>query len=188
MRKCEALIIGGSAGSLDIILKLLPDLRTDLNFPIIIVLHRKSGRSSMLTDLLSARTKLKVKEIEEKEEIKSATIYLAPPSYHLLLENDRTFSLDASEKINFSRPSIDVTFESAAEIFKENLVCLLLSGANSDGTLGLDAVTKTGGKTAIQDLKSATSPFMPQNALENVTIDEILEPKNMANFINNLGR
>ena len=188
MRKCEALIIGGSAGSLDVILKLLPHLRTDINFPIIIVLHRKSGRNSMLTDLLGARTKLNVKEIEEKDEIKSATIYLAPPSYHLLIENDRTFSLDASEKINFSRPSIDVTFESAAEVFKENLVCLLLSGANSDGTLGLDAVTKNSGKTAIQDPKSADSSFMPQNALDHVTINEILEPKNMANFINNLGR
>ena len=188
MRKCEALIIGGSAGSLDVILKLLPDLSTDLEFPIIIVLHRKSGRNSMLTDLLSARTKLKVKEIEEKEEIRSSTIYVAPPSYHLLVEKDRTFSLDASEKINFSRPSIDVTFESAAEVFKENLVCLLLSGANSDGTLGLEMVNRSGGKTAIQDPKSADSSFMPQNALNHVTINEILEPKNMANFINNLGR
>lgn len=188
MRKCEALIIGGSAGSLNVILKLLPDLRTDINFPIIIVLHRKSGRNSILTDLLSARTTLKVKEIEEKEEIRSSIIYLAPPSYHLLLENDRTFSLDASEKINFSRPSIDVTFESAADVFKENLVCLLLSGANSDGTLGLEAVNRFGGKTSIQDPKSATSSFMPKNALDHVPIDEILEPKNMANFINNLGR
>ena len=188
MEDCKALIIGGSAGSLDVILKILPDLEATLSFPIIIVLHRKSGKDSLLTDLLSARTKLKVKEIEEKEKIQPSTIYIAPPNYHVLLENNKTFSLDASEKINFSRPSIDVTFESASEVYGENLVCLLLSGANADGTLGMQKVAGNGGKILVQDPTSATSPFMPKNALDYLKKVIILDPEEMATYINRLER
>lgn len=186
MNHCEALIIGGSAGSLDVLLQILPDLHLDLPFPIIIVLHRKSGKENLLTTVLSMKTKLKVKNLEEKEKMMPSTIYIAPPNYHLLIENDKTFSLDASEKVNFSRPSIDVTFESAAQIFGENLVCLLLSGANSDGTAGLQNVKKYAGRAIIQDPLSAIVPFMPEFALEHAQIDAILDPKEMANYINQL--
>lgn len=186
MNNCKALIIGGSAGSLDVLLKLLPDIDSSLDFPIIIVLHRKSGKESLLTDLLSNKTTMRVKEIEEKEEIKPAVIYLAPPNYHLLLEKNETFSLDASEKINFSRPSIDVTFESAAEVYRENLVCLLLSGANSDGTQGLQKVKKKGGRAIIQNPDSAIVPFMPEYALDHLEIDAVLDLKDMAQYINQL--
>ena len=116
------------------------------------------------------------------------TLYIAPPDYHLLIENDKTFSLDASEKINFSRPSIDVSFESASQVFKENLVCLLLSGANSDGTKGLQKVNEKGGSVIIQDPSTAIVPFMPEYAIENVANDAILDPKEMANYINQLPR
>ena len=186
MKDCEALIIGGSAGSLDVILKLIPDLQATLSFPIIIVLHRKSGKDSLLIDLLNARTQLKVKEIEEKEKLQPSTVYIAPPNYHVLLENNKTFSLDASEKINFSRPSIDVTFESASEVYGEKLVCLLLSGANTDGTVGLQKVSKNGGKTLVQNPTSATSPFMPKSALDHLETAVILEPEEMATYINSL--
>ena len=188
MTHCEALVIGGSAGSLDVLLKVLPDIDPVLPFPIIIVLHRKSGQESLLTDLLSTKTKLRVKEVEEKEKLVGTTLYIAPPDYHLLIENDKTFSLDASEKINFSRPSIDVSFESASQVFKENLVCLLLSGANSDGTKGLQKVNEKGGSVIIQDPSSAIVPFMPEYAIENVANDAILDPKEMANYINQLPR
>lgn len=186
MEYCEALVIGGSAGSLDVLLKVLPDINPLLPFPIIIVLHRKSGQESLLIDLLSSRTKLTVKDLEEKEKMQSSTVYLAPPDYHLLLENDKTFSLDASEKINFSRPSIDVTFESAAQVFGQNLVCLLLSGANSDGTKGLLKVKKNGGIVIVQDPDSAIVPFMPESAVGLVDCDEILDPTEMAKYINHL--
>lgn len=186
MEYCEALVIGGSAGSLDVLLKVLPAIDTLLTFPIIIVLHRKPGKESLLTDLLNSKTKLKVKELEEKEIMMAGTIYIAPPSYHLLIENNKTFSLDASEKVNFSRPSIDVTFESASQVFGENLVCLLLSGANSDGTTGLQKVKQNGGTIIIQKPESAIVPFMPENAIEHVEFDKILEPKEMANYINQL--
>lgn len=186
MEKCEALIIGGSAGSLDVLLKVLPDLNSSLTFPVIIVLHRKPGKESMLTDLLRTKTKMLVKEIEEKEPLISGKIYIAPPGYHLLIEKNKTFSLDASEKINFSRPSIDVSFTSAAEVFGKNLVAILLSGANSDGSDGLQKVHKTGGYTMIQNPDSAVARFMPEYASGHVEIDSILDPEEMANFINQL--
>lgn len=186
MKHCEALVIGGSAGSLDALLKMLPGLSAALPFPTILVLHRKPGKDNILTDLLAAKTSLNVKEIEEKETLMPATLYIAPPNYHLLIENDRSFSLDASEKVNFSRPSIDVTFESAAEVFSENLACLLLSGANSDGTLGLKAVKENGGTVLVQDPSSAVVNFMPQYALDHVTVDAVLNPSQMADYINKM--
>jgi two-component system chemotaxis response regulator CheB len=184
MEHCQALVIGGSAGSLEVLLKVLPNLDIIISFPIIIVLHRKSGKDSMLTDLLATKTKLPVKELEEKEKIMPGMVYIAPPNYHLLIEKNKTFSLDASEKINFSRPSIVVTFESAAEVYNKNLVCLLLSGANSDGTLGLKKIKKNGGTTIVQNPESAVVNYMPQYALENVEIDEVLNPEDIANYIN----
>ena len=97
----------------------------------VVVLQLKPASDDTLTSILSSKTKLPVKELKEKEVIMPSTIYIEPSDYHLLIENDKTFSLDASEKVNFSRPSIDVIFQSAAEVYKENLVCLLLSGSNN---------------------------------------------------------
>lgn len=185
-KHCEALIVGGSAGSLDVLLKTLPKLHAVLSFPIILVLHRKPGQDSLLTDLLKTKTKLQVKEAEEKEKILPSTIYIAPPNYHLLIEKDRTFSLDASEKVNFSRPAIDVTLESAADVYAENLVALLLSGSNNDGTAGLKTVKEYGGTITIQNPESATASFMPENAIKNTEPDAILEVEEMSKYINHL--
>ncbi|RZK38281.1 MAG: chemotaxis protein CheB [Pedobacter sp.] len=186
MSGCKALIIGGSAGSLEVLLKILPELAVDLSFPIIIVVHRKHGTDFLLSDLLSSKTTLRVKEVEEKEDIIGGTIYIAPSDYHLLIEKDHTFSLDYSEKVNYSRPSIDVTFQSAAEVFGENLACLLLSGSNADGVNGLKAVKNYDGIALAQDPKTASVEYMPQQAILKVNIDHILAVENMANYINSL--
>src|ERR1700733_14544058 len=139
---CKLIIIGGSAGSLGGILKGVPSLNESRSVPVIIVMHRKNEQKSLLTLLLSDKTNLKVKEAEEKESILPGCIYIAPADYHLLIEHDLTFSLDDSEKVNYCRPSIDVTFESAAYTYKNGLVCILLSGANADGVKGLKKVKK----------------------------------------------
>lgn len=188
MKQCDALIIGGSAGSLDVLFQVLPLINTDITFPIIIVLHRKAGNDDVLARLLRFKTKMKVTEIEEKEKIREATIYIAPSDYHLLIEKDRTFSLDHSEKVNYSRPSIDVTFQSAAEVYKDKLACLLLSGSNIDGIEGLKRVKHFGGEVIIQNPESATMPFMPSQAELNVDVDEILPIGMMANYINGLSQ
>lgn len=186
MRGCKALVIGGSAGSLEVLLKILPDLDPDLGFPIIIIVHRKNGKDFLLAELLSAKTTLKVKEVEEKETIMPKTIYIAPSDYHLLIEKDKTFSLDYSEKVNYSRPSIDVTFQSAAEVYLGKLACLLLSGSNADGVNGLKTVKKYGGKALVQAPHTAAVDYMPAQAILNVKIDEILTPETMADYINSL--
>lgn len=186
MKGCQALIIGGSAGSLDVLLKVLPAIDIDITFPIIIVVHRKQGTDSLLSDLLSSKTRLKVKEIEEKETILPKTIYVVPSDYHLLIEKDHTFSFDYSEKVNYSRPSIDVTFQSAAEVYTKHLACLLLSGSNADGVNGLITVKSYGGEIAVQDPSSAQVDYMPAQAIERAGVHHILPIEEMAAYINSL--
>lgn len=179
-------IIGGSAGSLDIILRIVPGLQQQLNAAIIMVLHRKSSSDTILVDLLTAKTKLKVKEAEEKEIIVPGCIYVAPADYHLLIEKDHTFSLDVSEKINYSRPSIDVTFESASEVYGYRLTGILLSGANSDGTDGLAAIKQNKGICIAQEPTTAEVAYMPQYAIDHVSIDHILTAEQIRDHINNI--
>ncbi len=184
MKKCKAFIIGGSAGSLDVLLKVLPVVKPDIDFPIIIVVHRKHGADSLLPVLLSTRTKLRVKEVDEKEKILAGTVYVAPSDYHLLIEQDQTFSLDYSEKINYSRPAIDATFQTAAEVYGSELVCLLLSGSNADGVNGLKSVKAWDGTTAIQDPETAQVAYMPAQAKLHVQIDHELSIEAIGEFIN----
>lgn len=184
MKNCEALIIGGSAGSLDVLLRVLPLISPDVKFPVIIVIHRKNGSDSLLPELLSGKTQLQVKEAEEKETILPGIIYIAPSDYHLLIEMNKTFSLDYSEKVNYSRPAIDATFQTAAEVYQNKLVCLLLSGSNADGVNGLKTAKSWGGMAVIQDPESAQVAFMPQQAKLHVKIDRILSIEDMPEFIN----
>ena len=183
-RSCQVLVIGGSAGSLDALLKILPGLKNTIPFPIVIVLHRKNTSDSSLRDLLATKTALKVKEIEDKQIISPGQVYIAPSDYHVLFENRTLLSLDYSEKINYSRPSIDISFESASEVFENATAVLLLSGANADGSAGVKAVKAKGGIVLVQDPASAESSFMPLQALAAVTPDAILRSEELADFIN----
>ena len=176
---CTILVIGGSAGSLEVILQLLPVIPKNIPFAIVLVLHRKSGES-LLTELLAEKTVLPVTEVEEKDELHPGVVYIAPPDYHLLIEQDHSFSLDYSEKINYSRPSIDVTFESAAEVFGDKSAAMLLSGANADGVDGLKHIQKSGGLTIVQDPKDASVSYMPQQALEAMDPDYIMDTEGLA--------
>lgn len=184
--KCSALVIGGSAGSLDVLLEIFPGLSAQINFPILVVTHRKSGNDSLLTELLKNRTNLVVKEAEEKEKLLPGYVYIVPADYHLLVENDHTISLDYSEKVNYSRPSIDVTFQSAAEVFRDELVCLLLSGSNADGVEGLKVVNRFGGLVLVQNPETAIMPYMPQQAVNQVKPCVVLNSLKMAGYINEL--
>lgn len=184
--KTGIVVIGGSAGSLQVILAMLKNLSNDLHFPILLVLHRKAQAASILPKLLQQFSKIDVIEIEDKTEIKENTIYIVPSDYHLLFENENTVSLDGSEKMNYSRPSIDVTFRSASEVFGESTVGVLLSGANADGVEGLKYIKKNGGKVWIQDPESADVDYMPKQAVKNVSYDLIFLPENLAENINEL--
>lgn len=182
----KIVLIGGSAGSLKVLLQALPRLDARLSIPIVIILHRKPTNYPALATLLDTKTALPVKEVEEKEPIRPGTIYTAPADYHLLFEKDHVFSLDFSEKVNFSRPSIDVAFESAAEIYGPSLTCILLSGASSDGVAGLKTVKKYGGTIAVQDPSTAEVPYMPQQALSSLNVDAVINADTLASHINKL--
>jgi two-component system chemotaxis response regulator CheB len=180
------LVIGGSAGSLEALLQFLPALKNDIPFSIVIVLHRKNAAGSMLTNLLQSRTQIPVREIEDKEKMLPSVIYVAPADYHVLIEKDDHFSLDVSEKINYSRPSIDVSFETAADVFGQGAAALLLSGANADGTEGLKCIREKGGKVLVQQPSSAEVSYMPQQALKEIKPDAILSTEEIAGYINAL--
>jgi two-component system, chemotaxis family, protein-glutamate methylesterase/glutaminase len=179
----ELLLIGGSAGSLTMVLKILPLLKKEMNLAVILVFHRKqSDDDTILIDMLSSRTDFRVKEADDKDEIMPGTIYIAPSDYHVLIEKNKLITLDASEKINFSRPSIDVCMESAADVYGAKLACMLLSGANADGVEGLKTAKKLGGFVIVQDPASAEMPYMPREAIENVSVDLRLGYDNLSLF------
>jgi two-component system chemotaxis response regulator CheB len=179
MNNNRLLVIGGSAGSLSMVLKIIPLLKKEMNLSVIIIFHRKPSEETALLNVLSTRTTYLVKEADDKDDILPEMIYVAPADYHVLIEKDKTISLDDSEKINYSRPSIDVTFESASEVYGSDLVCILLSGANADGMAGLVAAKKAGALIIVQDPASAEVPFMPQQAVDNVPIDLLINENNL---------
>jgi len=185
-RHFKTIVIGGSAGSLEVLFRLLPKLRPDLKIAVIIVLHRRNSGDSSLSELLSTKSSIPTQEVEDKDPILPGNIYLAPSDYHLLAEKNFTFSLDYSEKINFSRPSLDVTFESAADVYGSSLIGIILSGANEDGTKGLLTIKNNGGIIVAQEPKTAQMPLMPQYAIDHAAIDYILGIDEMADFINGL--
>lgn len=180
---CKVVIIGGSAGSLNALMQILPEL-PDLNgFAIVIVVHRKNTDDQTLEDLMALKASIPVKVVEDKIPLKPGFIYIAPSNYHLLFEKNETLSLDTSEKVNYSRPSIDVSFESAAEVYGESLIGILLSGSNSDGTYGLKTVKASGGTIIVQNPDAADMPFMPNNAIKNTTPDFVLNNNELLRFI-----
>jgi two-component system, chemotaxis family, protein-glutamate methylesterase/glutaminase len=182
----ELVIMGGSSGSLDAILKILPKLSLDFVIPIIIVLHRSIASDSVLEEVLASRTHLKVIEAQEKEIISPGHIYIAPPDYHLLIEKDHTLSLDYSEKVNYSRPSIDVSFESAADVYEDKLACIILSGANGDGAKAVLYAKSLGSKIIIQDPAEAIVSFMPEQAIEYTSVNNVLSIREIILFLNSL--
>jgi two-component system chemotaxis response regulator CheB len=175
--------IGGSAGSLEVILELTNRLPLFSTVIIIIVVHRKAEHESILENLIAHKTMYPVKEVEDKDAIVPGTIYIAPPDYHLLVENKHAFSLDTSEKVHFSRPSIDVTFESVAETFTTHVMGILLSGANADGAAGLARIKELGGYTLVQTPESAEMSIMPQQAINRNIADSIAEPSKISDEV-----
>jgi two-component system chemotaxis response regulator CheB len=184
LKQHELVVIGGSAGSLPVLIQLIKLLPDKFSVPVVIVIHRQRNVLSEFTSILvqSFRNK-KITEPDDKEAIEGSSIYIAPQNYHLLIEADRTFSLDYSEAIKFSRPSIDVTFESAARIYRQNLLAILLSGANNDGTVGLEVVLKNGGTGIVQDPVTAEFPVMPRSAVASVPGVHILTPPAISDYI-----
>lgn len=170
----EAVLIGASAGGVHALLHLLHDLPADYPLPLVCLLHVPDSPDSLLADLLARRLALPAKEAADKEPLQPGTVYVAPAGYHLSIECDRSFSLSREAPRHFSRPSIDILFESAADAYGPHLVAALLTGANEDGAAGLLAVQRAGGLTLVQCPDEAEVPTMPEAALALLRPDFLL--------------
>ena len=178
----KAIVIGGSSGALDALGLILPALPRGFLLPLALVLHVPAGKPNGLVDLFRATTALSVKEAEDKEPLAAGTLYVAPPSYHLLLERGGHFSLSIDQPVHFSRPAIDVLFESAADAYGAALAGILLSGANEDGAHGLARILAAGGSTVVQDPETAMARQMPDFALRGGK-HQVLPPREIAPYL-----
>jgi two-component system chemotaxis response regulator CheB len=170
----DAVAIGASAGGVEVLSVLLSSLPASCRASFIIVIHIPRERPSLLPDVFGAKCALPVREAEDKEPVQPGTVYFAPPDYHLLVDRGPAFALSSDEPVHFSRPSIDVLFDSAADIYGERLLGLILTGANQDGAEGLAAIGRAGGRTVVQEPGSAAVPFLPEAALRAGPVDFVL--------------
>jgi two-component system chemotaxis response regulator CheB len=165
-RRVELIVIGGSAGAIEVLREVLRGLPENFASAVAIVVHLPPDGPNLLAEVLGSPGAPPLKLAEDKEPITPGTIYLAVPDYHLLVEAGRTFALSHDERVHFSRPAIDVLFETAADAYGANLMGIVLSGANADGAAGLKAIATAGGITAVQSLESSEMIAMPAAALE----------------------
>ncbi|RYG25240.1 chemotaxis protein CheB [bacterium] len=181
-------MVGASAGAVEALSSILPALPPGFRCPVVVVVHMPPDRSSLLVALFAQKCRVEVKEAEDKEPLQAGTVYFAPPDYHLLVEPDKRLSLSADAPVLFSRPSIDVLFESAADAYGERLLGIVLSGANSDGARGLRMVCESGGSALVQEPSTALCPTMPQAALEACSGAAAATPDEIGAFLVSLGR
>lgn len=183
----EALVIGASAGAVEALSAILPRLPADYPLAVIVVVHVPSDRRNALATLFQAKCRINVCEAEDKEPVAPGTVYFAPPDYHLLVEADRTLSLSADDPVLYSRPSIDVLFESAADAYGAALAGVVLTGANQDGARGLAAVAEAGGIALVEDPATATASTMPAAALCRCSAARVLSLDAIASCLLDLG-
>jgi two-component system chemotaxis response regulator CheB len=182
----QAVLIGGSAGAVEVVSLLLEHLPADFAIPIVVLIHLPRRKPSALGGALSAKCRLALREPLDKEPLAPATVYLAPPDYHLLIDPGPSFALSVDEPVNFSRPSIDVLFESAADVLGRRCAGVLLSGANQDGARGLRAIQAAGGLVAIQDPDDAAQGAMPAAALALCSDAQVLSATGISQWVQQL--
>jgi two-component system chemotaxis response regulator CheB len=174
LTRYQIIVIGGSAGAMAALTKLLPVFPAGYPLPIVIAQHLHPWQDNYHLEHFGDQCALAVKEARDKESIEAGTVYFAPPNYHLLINDDQTFSLSIDDKVNYARPSIDVLFESAVDVYAPWLVGVILTGANNDGAEGLRLIKERGGLAIVQDPQSAESAYMPKAALAATKVDYVL--------------
>lgn len=181
-------VVGASWGGFEAVASLLGAITDDCRLPFAVAQHRGPDVSGgVLTRWLQARCRLAVREVDDKDAIEPGNVYLAPPDYHLLVD-DGHFSLSVDAAVRFSRPSIDVLFESAADVYGEGVVGVVLTGANDDGCRGVLAIKEAGGTILVQDPATAERPEMPTAAMNTGAVDRVLPIPAIAAVLNQLGR
>ncbi|NUU02296.1 chemotaxis protein CheB [Herbaspirillum robiniae] len=189
-RAIEAVVIGASAGGVEALSEILPALRAGATVATMVVLHIPRERPSLLPEIFAAKCAQPVREAQDKEPALAGAIYFAAPDYHLLVDRapeGALLAMSNDEAVNFSRPAIDVLFESAADVYGERLLGVLLTGGNQDGAAGLQAIRGAGGVTVVQDPQEAQAPYMPEQALALGKIDYVLTLGQIADLLRTLG-
>jgi len=179
----EAILIGGSAGAIEVVSLVLSALPSDFATPIVVVVHMPRQRPSALPGALRGKCRLAIREPLDKEPLAPATVYLAPPDYHLLIDPGPVFALSVDDPVNFSRPSLDVLFQSAADVLGERCAAVLVSGASSDGAHGLLAIQEAGGLVAIQDPDEAAQRAMPEAAVALCPDAPVLSAREISQWV-----
>ena len=187
-RRIDAVVIGTSAGGVEALSVLLPALPSSSRVPVFVVIHLPRDQPSLLPAIFSAKCSVAVREAQDKEPVEPGTVYFAPPDYHLLLDAGPQLALSADEPVHYSRPSIDVLFESAADVYRTRLMGIILTGANRDGASGLDAVHRAGGLTVVQEPADAYAPAMAEAALGQHPVDFLLSLADIAELLRGLGQ
>lgn len=185
--RIDAVVIGASAGGVEALGMILPALPARFRPSLLIVLHLPRERPSLLVEIYEKRCALPIREAEDKEPIEAGTVYFAPPDYHLLVERNRQIALSTEEPVHYSRPSVDVLFESAADVYAERLLGVILTGANEDGAAGLHAIHRAGGVTVAQRPDSAKVPLMIVSALQRNPADYVLSLPEIAELLIGIG-
>ena len=186
LRDIDVIIIGGSAGSYNVVRKILSSLPADFPLPIVLCLHRLRDVRNGFAESLNINSVLPVREVLDKDLLKPGTVFLSPANYHLFIEPGRTLALSTDEDINYSRPSIDLTFDTAGKTLGNSMAGILLSGTNKDGSRGLFSAYKNGAYTVIQDPQNAQFAQMPAEVLKYFRPHKILKDSEMPEFINSL--
>lgn len=184
--KYEAIVIGASAGGIYALKNIFTGLKKSFSIPILIVQHVSVRSEGFIAYFLNQLTNLEVKEAVGGERIEKGKGFIAPANFHMLVEEDKTISLNVEEKVNYARPSIDVLFETAALAFKSKLVGVLLTGANSDGAEGMALIKKMGGLTIAQNPQTSEISVMPQSAINLGCVDKVLDLENVVDLLNSL--
>lgn len=179
----RAVVIGASAGAIQALSQILPALPADFPLPILIVVHVPADRDNILASLFEKKCRMAVREAEDKEPALGGVIYFAPAGYHLLVEEEGTLSLSSDEEVMYSRPSIDVLFESAADAYGPAVVGIILTGANSDGAKGLRAIAAAGGTALVQEPATAYASAMPRAALSECASARSTTLEQIVNFL-----
>jgi two-component system, chemotaxis family, protein-glutamate methylesterase/glutaminase len=184
--RIDAVVVGASAGGVEALIEILPTLPAGFRPALLIVLHLPRERPSLLVEIYANRCALPVREADDKEPIEPGTVYFAPPDYHMLVERSRQIALSTDEPVHYSRPSIDVLFESAADVYADRLLGIILTGANEDGAAGLLAVHRAGGVTVVQEPDNAKVPLMVVSALQRNPADFVLPLPGIAELLKGL--
>ena len=184
----EAVIIGCSAGGLSLLSDLIVQLSPGMPFGIIVVIHRSGKFESSIEKVLTSKGHIQVNITADKQSFKRGNVYFAPADYHLLLEPDRSFTLDFSEPVHFCRPSIDVTCMSVSDVLGARVIGILLSGANKDGAAGMKYIGDNGGLVVVQDPRVAEVGIMPAAAIREGSVDMVLKNEEIFNLLNEIYR